>query len=41
MNNDSPEISVEMDLNIGKELSISNVTTIPDWVDVPEEDLTK
>lgn len=39
-NNESPEISIEIDLNVGKELTISNVTTIPEWIDVPEADLT-
>lgn len=39
--NDASEIPVEMDLVIGKELTIGSVITIPYWVDVPEEDLTK
>lgn len=39
--NESPEVSVEIDLYIGKELTIGSVTTIPEWEDIPETDLTK
>ncbi|MCZ2561433.1 hypothetical protein O1425_21725, partial [Bacteroides fragilis] len=36
---DSDELSLELDLHIGKELTIGEPVVIPDWEDIPETEL--
>ena len=37
---DGDELSLELDLHIGKELTIDDPVIIPEWEDTPETDLS-